>query len=465
MSESNEFEIVESPQPAAPETPDRRNSENRPGSNQEERMSLERSDSPDELLRSNKKIAVNDGKKSKKDPGAKSSSSKRTLPNINQPGGWAADQEDLEETQEEKQARRETKKALKAQKLEAHKARVEEAKKRGDPPSQPCHHCGGEHWTEDCLVPAQVNIGSKDKAKRGRADTLGSPQKPARKKSHQNIALGSPTRGSSPATSTTSGGVVLTVRPKQSKSKLGPSHKQESKTVPTRRKEKVGTSTTRSTEAPTLSEFADGKWLYLKMPAALRGAGNEPNMRAVMTGIATMMDQQDVTDLFAYDDKGWMAKCRTPEAVEANKSKQFLIRGHTVTTSRYHAVGPQAYFSRRCASGHIDYDLLAQQIAGVLELRGTRFWLGYEEVRGVIGHKAVVVFESSPGMHKFEFPVGRPGPGHVTSFSVRFVLANLVGVCDVCKEGHSIFDCPDIQTLAPTEATSSFLLQGRPAIV
>ena len=147
----------------------------------------------------------------------------------------------------------------------------------------------------------------------------------------------------------------------------------EGKVILTKRGEKEKAGAKEATSAPpVVSKLADGKWLYLKMPAGLREKGREPTLRQVLEALEEIMDLKDVESAGAHDSKGWMVHCRSREAMEAAKNLAIYIKDltkeHEIRTVAYHAGGPQVFITARSSPGATNYHALAIQIARVKEL-------------------------------------------------------------------------------------------------
>ncbi|KAF6223876.1 hypothetical protein HO173_013097 [Letharia columbiana] len=274
------------------------------------------------------------------------------------PRGWAADKEDADRRALEKQERKERRRAEKDRQREERQEAAEESRLRGEDPPQPCKFCKQNHWSQDCDRPTGKTAPPSSPpemptSKRGRADTLGSPQLPVKKKTKKAwLQETSSIRASSPAArSETSGGVALPSRAKpKPKSRLRPPHTpvQESKVVPTRRSEKGG-----GTAAPAVSALGDGRWLYLKMPSELRGKQNEPTLRQITEGLEEIMELKNVVSAEPHDAKGWMVYCHSSAVVEEAKNRSFHIGSAIVHAVGYHAAGaPSVHDEQEFARCH-----------------------------------------------------------------------------------------------------------------
>ena len=96
---------------------------------------------------------------------------------------------------------------------------------------------------------------------------------------------------------------------------------------------------------------------------------------------------------------------------------------------------------------------------------GIRFWLGYHDYKFVVGSKFVLIFERSPGVHKFTVPIGEANAGFEKPFDLQFAMADQGKRCDFCHGGHLLWNCK--KTLAVTVPKEhpfySVLLEARPS--
>ena len=302
--------------------------------------------------------------------------------------------------------------------------------------------------------------------KRGRESVQASPHKLHRRTASSSVASGSEgtplgvplnyTRPSGPQSSRASsvlrvstipGGVELVAAPplmpaialRQRNMEAVAHVPKKAQPVPTRRQKVGGRSGTGED-----SRFADGKWLYLLMPAALRGS----SAPATCEVVDALVDNQILAggtfdECFSHDKKGWLVHCGSRQAVSDAASKAFLVLGKEATTSVYYTVGPSVFVVHNVGPARPEEKRpeVVEQIAALEVFKGCKFWIGYLDYKFVVGSKLLLIFERSPGVHRFCVSVGDASVGYEKPFEVRFVMADQEKRCDFCHGGHLTRTC------------------------
>ena len=462
-------EVADEELSSRPETAGRQTPENQQGDRSDVEEGMSDTLSVDEL--SDPKVLENSAAGSgSRDSGARSEERrKRAPPDLSVSGGWAADAAYAEELKEAKAARKEARGVKRA----ARKAEVEEMRRRGDKPPQPCRNCRGDHWTDTCTAPttmppppsqAPATPKRKRGKKRGRESAHASPHKNHRRSASSSaVSMGegaktapldytsAPRPESSRASSvsrasTIPGGVELVKPPpfpaialRQRKADAGAGAPKKAQPVPTRRQKAGGRS-----EVTDQSRFVDGKWLYLLMPAALRGSSAPATCQVVDALVNNnILEGGAFNECFSHDKKGWLVHCISRQLMAGAASKAFLILGKEATTSVYHTEGPCVFVAHRVgpASPAEKRPEVVRQITAVDALKGSKFWLGYLDYKFVVGSKLLLIFETSPGVHRFNVYVGDASVGFEKPFEVRFVMADQDKRCDFCHGEHLTRTC------------------------
>ena len=458
MAKTGDHALNEEITATTPETADRRDTENQPGSDR----GVQSSDETDLPRRS--EVIEEEPKKPS------------TLSSLPPSSSWADDAEDKEERIAEKARKKAEKAKRKEEKAAARHLQAEKDRADGKPPSQPCRYCKEPHWSEDCpnrerdeeptppssqiphSSPPQPSLPvfPRGNSKRGRAESsLGaSPSKPARKKSKVDSLRteGSSARGSSPS--------PMTIRKKQSSSSLRPqatagarAQKSKSapkpdttgvKTVETRRGERA-----RAGQAEIEPALAEGHWIHLRLPRCRRGPNQVSNK--LLLEAVTAVGLLKFSRSKALGEKGWVAMLNSAAEVAQAAGQSFVLAEgeEPVAITQYHKEGPQVYVAKKGGENVASRGMIASQISQ--RFNGVDYWMAVDEWRGSAGPNVVIVFASSPNLHKFDVPLGQPGRGHQTPFRVYFGLANLdAAICEVCAgTGHNVLSCDSLQTYVP----------------
>ncbi|KAI9816949.1 MAG: hypothetical protein M1826_001721 [Phylliscum demangeonii] len=116
--------------------------------------------------------------------------------------------------------------------------------------------------------------------------------------------------------------------------------------------------------------------------------------------------------------------------------------------------------------GGIDHTLVARAEPHGAKGWLVRFWMGYQEFRGIRGGMMVVMFKESPGYYNFKAPIGPPTSGYTKPFVAAFRAADLSGPCEICGgKVHKVTECRGLHPviLAPQDQIE-VLLDQKPFI-
>lgn len=304
-------------------------------------------------------------------------------------------------------------------KLKRQEAR--EARKRGDPPPNPCKECGSmDHWLKKCPVRAE-KIETKRKEKEAKEKAEAQERKEAKKKAK---TLETPSSMKKRQREVDNDG------PKSKKARQDSILSIQSSATD------VSVRPTKRPEREESDSFSDGSRLVIKLPPGLKG---EPAVTDILRVWNTANLPHKPQRLTTLKSDHWSAIMVNSAQAEACAGKTLtwkkgllgLKKDETTSIETYSKSGPSSFVCTKISTME-DRDIITKICQYVSET--TTFWYGKDMYDGVEGGSRLLVFSKPQKFNELTFTMAR-------NYKVLFRAVDRNAKCVVCRGPHKVVTC------------------------